>query len=97
VVDSALQDAAKIRAAAIAVDSESYDEVKTRLEPLSKTSGKFRFTALELLAVAAIKANNFTAATAWLDLLISSSAAPASIRRRANALQGLVAGSKGGK
>jgi hypothetical protein len=94
-VDPALQDAARIRAAALAVDIESYDQLKTRLEPMSKTGAKFRFTALELLAVAAIKAEDYTAATVWLDLMASSPAAPESARRRANALQGLVAGSKG--
>ena len=96
-VPAALQEAARIRAAAIAVDTESYEDFKKRLEPLSKTGNRFRYTALEFLAVSAIKAEKYPEATAWLDLLISSPSAPDSIRRRANALQGLVAGSKSGE
>ncbi|MCC2097049.1 MAG: tetratricopeptide repeat protein [Hyphomicrobiales bacterium] len=93
-VPPTLQEAARIRAAAILVDTEDYDAFQKRLEPLSKIGSTFRYTALELLAVSAIKAEKYPEATKWLDLLISSPAAPQSIRRRANALQGLVAGSK---
>ncbi len=96
-VDPVLQEAAKIRAAAIAIDSESYDKLKARVEPLSKAGARFRYVALELLAVSAIKAKNYDAATSWLDLLISSPSAPATARRRANAMQGLVAGSREAK
>lgn len=96
-IDPVLKEAAQIRAAVLAVDANDYDDVKKRLEPLSKTGSKFRYTALELLAIAAIKAKNYDAATAWLDLIVSSVAAPATTRQRANAMQGLVAGSKPAK
>lgn len=95
--DPVLREAAQIRAAMLAVDTASFDDMKKRLEPLSRTSSSFRFTALELLAIAAIKAKEFDAATGWLDVLVAAPNAPESVRRRANAMQGLIAGSREAK
>ncbi|MGE3247902.1 MAG: hypothetical protein AB7J19_16360, partial [Beijerinckiaceae bacterium] len=89
-----LQDAARLRAAYIAIDTATLDDMKKRLEPMIARGRAFRISALELLALAAIKAQQYDAATTWLDLLIASPEAPESARGRANALQGLVAGAR---
>ncbi len=95
--DPVLKQAAQIRAAMLAVDTASLDEMKKRLEPLSKTDSSFRFSALELLAISAMKAKDYDAASGWLDVLVAAPAAPESVRRRANAMQGLIAGSREAK
>lgn len=89
-----LKDAAQLRAAFLAVDTESFDAMKKRLEPLAKSGNAFRYTALELLAIAAFKARQYEAASGWLEQILASPNVPDSVRQRASAMQGMVAGSR---
>ena len=54
----------------------------------------FRNTARELLAFAALKAEDFDAAARWLDAIVVDAQAPQSIKSRAEALIGLVSAGK---
>ncbi len=89
-----MQDVARLRAAILRLDQADAAEVKRRLEPLAQTGAPFRNTAREMLAYAALKAEDFDAAGRWLDQIVVDLQAPAGLRQRAETLLGLVAASK---
>ena len=93
-VDAPLRDMAKIRAAILLVDEVDVGELQRRLEPMAQAGQTFRHSARELLGLAALKRNDLEAAGKWLDMIVTDANAPAEIRRRAEALLGLVAGGK---
>jgi hypothetical protein len=84
------QDLARIRAAGLLLDTESYPNMLQRLEGAAKPDGTFRHTARELLALSAWRANDTTAARQWLDMIASDGETPAAMRSRAEALQALL-------
>ena len=84
------QDLARIRAAGLLLDTESYPNMLQRLESASKPDATFRHTARELLALSAWRANDTTAARQWLDMIASDGETPAAMRARAEALQALL-------
>ena len=75
-VGPVLQDLAALRAGALLIDAGSFDEARRLLEPLTGPDRTFRHTARELLALAAWRAGDATAAKRWFDMIID---------RRANA------------
>jgi hypothetical protein len=89
-----MQDVARLRAAMLRLDQADAAELKRRLEPLAQTGAPFRNSARELLAYAALKAEDFEAAGRWLDQIVVDLQAPAGLRQRAETLLGLVAASK---
>lgn len=89
-----LRDAARLRAGILLVDSGKLDEVKKRLDPLATQASAYRATAREMLALTAINAGDYKAASVWLDMIISDAQAPQSTRQRAIQLQSLVASGK---
>ena len=84
------QDLAKIRAAGLLLDTESYPNMLQRLEAATKPEATFRHTARELLALSAWRANDTTAARQWLDMIASDGETPSAMRSRAEALQALL-------
>jgi hypothetical protein len=84
------QDLARIRAAGLLLDSESYPNMLQRLEAASKPEATFRHSARELLALSAWRANDTTAARQWLDMIANDGETPAAMRSRAEALQALL-------
>jgi hypothetical protein len=84
------QDLAKIRAAGLLLDTESYPNMLQRLESATKPDATFRHTARELLALSAWRANDTTAARQWLDMIASDGETPSAMRSRAEALQALL-------
>jgi hypothetical protein len=84
------QDMARIRAAGLLLDSESYPNMLQRLEAAAKPEATFRHTARELLALSAWRANDTTAARQWLDMIASDGETPSAMRSRAEALQALL-------
>ena len=84
------QELARVRAAALLVESASYPNMLTRLEPAAAPGATFRHTARELLALSAWRANDATAARRWLDLIANDGETPQSLRSRAEALQALL-------
>jgi len=84
------QDLARIRAAGLLLDSESYPNMLQRLEAATKQDATFRHSARELLALSAWRANDTTAARQWLDMIANDGETPSGLRSRAEALQALL-------
>ena len=84
------QDLARIRAAGLLLDTDSYPNMLQRLEAATKPDATFRHTARELLALSAWRANDITSARQWLDMIASDGETPAAMRSRAEALQALL-------
>ncbi|HLI99293.1 MAG TPA: tetratricopeptide repeat protein [Bradyrhizobium sp.] len=84
------QDLARIRAAGLLLDSESYPNMLQRLESAAKPGATFRHTAREMLALSAWHANDTTAARQWLDMIANDGETPSAMRSRAEALQALL-------
>ena len=75
------QDLARIRAAGLLLDTDSYPNMLQRLEAATKPDATFRHTARELLALSAWRANDTTAARQWLDMIANDGETPAAMRR----------------
>ena len=84
------QDLARVRAAALLLETTSYPAMLQRLEAATAPDATFRHTARELLALSAWRANDTTAARRWLDLIANDGETPPSLRSRAEALQALL-------
>jgi hypothetical protein len=90
-----LRDLANVRAGLLLVDTESYDAMRQRLEPLTNDNGAFRHTARELLALTAWRTGDKTAARQWIDAILNDAATPAGTRARTEML--LALGATGAK
>jgi hypothetical protein len=84
------QDLAKVRAAALLLETTGYPNMLQRLEPATAPGATFRHTARELLALSAWRANDAAATRQWLDLIANDGETPPSLRSRAEALQALL-------
>jgi hypothetical protein len=84
------QELAKVRAAQLLVETSTYPDLLTRLEPLTAPGATFRHTARELLALSAWRANDATSARKWLDMIANDGETPPGLRSRAEALQALL-------
>jgi len=86
------RDLARLRAGILRVDAASYDEVRKTLEPLTQPQAVWRGTALEMLGIAALKANNFDDANRWFDTILIDPQTPASLRQRVDLYLAVVRG-----
>jgi hypothetical protein len=84
------QQLAKVRAAALLLETTGYPNMLQRLEPDTGPQATFRHTARELLALSAWHANDMTAARQWLDMIANDGETPPGLRSRAEALQALL-------
>jgi hypothetical protein len=84
------QELARIRAAGLLLDTETYPNMLQRLEAATKPDATFRHTARELLALSAWRANDTTAARQWLEAIANDGETPSAMRQRAEALQALL-------
>jgi hypothetical protein len=84
------QELARVRAAGLLLDTETYPNMLQRLEAASKPDATFRHTARELLALSAWRANDTTAARQWLEMISNDGETPSAMRQRAEALQALL-------
>jgi hypothetical protein len=89
-VGEAEADLARVRAAQLLLETETYPNMKTRLEAAAAPGATFRHTARELLALSAWRANDSAATRQWLDLIANDGETPPSLRSRAEALQALL-------
>jgi hypothetical protein len=87
-----LQDLAAVRAGLILVDTAPYEELRSRLEPLTGNDRPFHHTARELLALSAWRAGDATASRRWVDLILTDPQTPANVRTRAEMLMALTGG-----
>jgi hypothetical protein len=84
-----LQDLANLRAGMLLADTETYDALRARLEPLTGADRTFRHTAREILAFSAWRGNNSEAVKRWVDLIVTDAQTPASTRSRIDMLMAL--------
>ena len=94
--DQVMRDFATLRAGYLLVDTTSYGDLKTALEPLTGANRAFRHSARELLALSAWKAGDTGAAQQWADAILTDPQSPPGTRSRAEVLSQLIsAGGKG--
>ena len=86
-----LQDLAGARAGALLIDASAFDKAKARLEPLAAPGRTFRHTARELLALAAWRSGDASAARRWFDMIMTDGETPPATRSRVEMLIALVA------
>ena len=88
-----IQDLAALRAGFLLVDSDSYADMRARLEPLTVPDRPFRYSARELLALSAWRQGDMGAARQWTDMIMTDPQTPSGARSRAEILSELVAAS----
>jgi hypothetical protein len=88
-----IQDLAALRAGFLLVDSDSYADMRARLEPLTVPDRPFRYSARELLALSAWRQGDVGAARQWTDMIMTDPQTPSGARSRAEILSELVAAS----
>ena len=88
-VGPVLQDLAALRAGALFIDAGSLAEARQRLEPLAANDRTFRYTARELLVLAAWRAGDSAAAKRWSDMVLTDAQTPAGTRQRVEMLMAL--------
>jgi hypothetical protein len=84
-----MRDLAAIRAGWLLVDTASYEDMRKRLEPAATPERSFRNSAREMLALAALKANDTANARKWFEQITSDLTAPAGLRQRIETLMAL--------
>jgi hypothetical protein len=82
-VDSQFRDLAVLLGATLRVDRDDAASLSARLQPLLGDTNPWRFSARELVAVAALRAGNAAEARTQLQRLADDAAGPAGIRARA--------------
>ena len=87
-----MQDFASIRAALLLADTAPFEEMRTRLEPLTGPGNAYRHTAREMIALAAWRTGDVAAAKRWFDMIVADGETPAGTRSRVDMLIALAAG-----
>jgi hypothetical protein len=88
-VGPVLQDLASLRAGALLIDAGSLAEARQRLEPLAANDRTFRYTARELLVLAAWRAGDSAAVKRWSEMVMTDAQTPAATRSRVEMLMAL--------
>lgn len=91
----AMRDVAEIRAAMLLTDTATLEEIRTRLTPLSESTGPFRPLAFELMALTAIRVGEYDTAIGWLATLAGDANSTEDARNRATRLFGLILSRRG--
>lgn len=81
--DDLMADTASLRAAYIVADTQDFQALRTRLEPLAAGTGQISYLAKELLGVEAWEAGEYALARETLDGLTLAFDAPDAVRQRA--------------
>ncbi|MGE0628680.1 MAG: tetratricopeptide repeat protein [Hyphomicrobiaceae bacterium] len=84
------RDFARLQVAALKIDSADWTEIQNRLKDLTVESSPWRYSARELMGLAALRAGKLSEAREVLAPLSSDPRAPGDIRERAGALMNLV-------
>jgi hypothetical protein len=95
-VGPVLQDLAALRAGGLLIDAGSLAEAQRKLEPLAAAERTFRYTARELLVLAAWRAGDSAAVKRWSDMILTDAQTPASTRSRVEMLMALGSGESKG-
>lgn len=75
---------AQLQAAALRLGKADFTEMENRLNDLIKAENPWRFSAFELLGMAAIDAKDYTKARESFEKILTAEDAPPSMRERAN-------------
>jgi len=89
-VEKVYRDLASLKAAMIAMDTASYDEIKTRLAPLTIEGNSWKYVAKELMAMAALGAGQGEDAKQLLTELEQDLEAPADVKARAKDFRSVI-------
>lgn len=81
--DPLMRDAAKLRAAYIAADTQDFTALRARLQPLTESESRLAFLARELLAIEAWEAGETDLARDTLEALSLAFDAPQAVQQRA--------------
>ena len=82
---------ARLRAAALLVDTASLADMEKRLNDLAATGNVWRYNARELLGLTAWRVGDYKAARKYFDEINSDQASPADLRQRAQVMLALIA------
>lgn len=88
-LDQIQRDVATLRSAYLLADTATYDELKSRLEPLAAAGRTFRHSARALLALSAWHASNAAELKRWTDLVLGDPATPSNTRNQVEMLTAL--------
>jgi hypothetical protein len=88
--DPLFRDYAQVRAAILIVEKESLDNIKKRLEPITKGSGPWRVQALEILAYASWRGGKSEDALKLYSEVEATTDAPNGTLRRAKEMTALI-------
>lgn len=92
-IPAGLRDMARLRAALLLVDSGSFADVSSRVEPLTADTNPLRHTAREALGLAAWKEGKNDDALKLFAQIAADDAAPQNARQRATLMSELIRGS----
>ncbi|MCB1444458.1 MAG: tetratricopeptide repeat protein [Rhizobiaceae bacterium] len=92
-VPQAMRNAAKMRAGWLMVDQASYAEIAGQVEELAAPTSPVRFSAREILGLAAYKAGDYAKAKDWMQKIVDDNDAPAGARTRARMVLGMITAS----
>jgi hypothetical protein len=92
--DPLLRDFARLQAAALRLDSADWTEMQNRLNDLLGEQNAWRYSAQELLGLAAFRAGRFDEARQALGLLTTDPKVPPAIRERAGSVMSVVVASE---
>jgi hypothetical protein len=96
-VDNLTREVAQMRAALIALESGDRDKMMMKFGPLITSTGPFRFSAQEWTGLDALQDQDYDEAERVFGLLLNDRDAPAGMRQRAQAYQGLLHAARGVK
>ena len=88
--DALLRDYAKIQAATLLVDDVEPEEIKRRVEGLNIDTNPWRYSARELLGLAAFRSGNLAESEKMFGQLVSDPSAPPEISKRAEIMLALL-------
>ncbi len=94
-VDPAFRDLATIRAALIAVDRESLDQIKARVSGYNNDISPWRHAAREIIALASVRAEDWKGVSEEARKLTDDPATPSDVRARARILRDLATSEAG--
>jgi hypothetical protein len=88
-----IQDAARIRAGFLLVETGTYEQVSAEVEEMAVPSNSFRGSAREVLGLAAYKAGNFAKAREWFQAIADDAQSPRNIANRAQMMLDIITAS----
>jgi hypothetical protein len=93
--DPVLRDLARVKAALILVDTQSYQNLEARLSGIAVEGNPWRNAAWEILGLAAYRAGDMQAAAAAFQKIAADLSASEDLRQRADMMLALVAPERG--